>query len=387
MPVSWKSHFSRFLADGSRLHASAHSHHPWPDVSFAAQQQAWLDAARLADDKWDLIFGEVLPKARGHLARHLKLPSAETLCFAPNTHELVLRLLSCIERKPLRVLTTDGEFHSFGRQLRRLEEAGLATAQRVATEPFDSFAARFAAAAAAGGHDLVYFSHCFFNSGFVIADPAALVAAVRDPQTLVAIDGYHAFMALPVDLAPIAARAFYLGGGYKYAMAGEGAAYMHCPDGYAGRPVNTGWFAGFDNLSSGGGLSYGAGGQRFMGATYEPVGLYRLNAVMDWLRAEGLTADLIHAHVERLQRQLLEGLAGLRLPVLGAAQLIPPVPLPRGNFLCFRHERAGEFHQRLKAAGVLTDYRDDRLRIGFGIYHDAADVEELLRRCKAALGS
>lgn len=386
MSASWKQHFSRFLPGDGRLHAAAHSHHPWPDVSFAAQQQAWLDAARLADDKWDLIFGEVLPRARRHLARHLNLPSAVTLCFAPNTHELLMRLLSCIERKPLRVLTTDGEFHSFARQLRRLEEAGLATAQRVATEPFDTFAARFAQAAAAGGHDLVYFSHCFFNSGFVVADPAALVAAVPDPRTLVVIDGYHAFMALPVDLAPFAARAFYLGGGYKYAMAGEGAAYMHCPDRYAERPVNTGWFAGFDSLSSGGSLSYASGGERFMGATYEPVGLYRLNAVMDWLQAENLSAGRIHAHVEKLQARLLQGLEALRLPALGAAQLIPPVPLPRGNFLCFRDARAGELHRRLKAAGVLTDYRDDRLRIGFGIYHDEADVEELLRRCEEALG-
>jgi kynureninase len=383
---SWKPYFSRFLADPALLHAAAHSHHPWPDVSFEAQLQAWLDAARLADDKWELIFGEVLPKARQHLARHLNLPAPDSLCFAPNTHELLLRLLSCIERKPLRVLTTDGEFHSFARQLRRLEEAGLATAQRVATEPFDSFAGRFAAAAAAGGHDLVYFSHCFFNSGFIVADPAALVAAVRDAQTLVVIDGYHAFMALPVDLAPFAARAFYLGGGYKYAMAGEGAAYMHCPDGYAERPVNTGWFAGFATLSgSNGELSYGPGGQRFMGATYEPVGLYRLNAVMDWLQQQKLTAAAIHAHVQKLQQRFLDGLAALRLPLLSPALLIPPPPLPRGNFLCFRHPQAGELHQRLKAQSVLTDYRDDRLRIGFGIYHDEADVEELLRRCKAAL--
>ena len=47
---SYAEHFSRFLgAVPGRLHAAAHSHHPWPDVTFDAQQQAWLDAARLAD--------------------------------------------------------------------------------------------------------------------------------------------------------------------------------------------------------------------------------------------------------------------------------------------------------------------------------------------------
>ena len=39
----------------------------------------------------------------------------------------------------------------------------------------------------------------------------------------VVIDGYHAFMALDPPFSPsAAASAFYLAGGYKYAMAGEG---------------------------------------------------------------------------------------------------------------------------------------------------------------------
>jgi selenocysteine lyase/cysteine desulfurase len=387
MSASYRHHFSRFLGGGDGwLHAAAHSHHPWPDVSFEAQQQAWLDAAELMDGKWDLIFSEVLPKAQRHLARLLNLPSADTLCFAGNTHEFCLRLLSCVAHQPARVLTTDSEFHSFARQLLRLEQAGLATAQRVPTEPYHSFPARFAEAAAAGGHDLVYFSHCFFNSGLAVDDLAALVGAVRDRQTLVVIDGYHAFMARPVDLSAIAARAFYLGGGYKYAMAGEGAAYLHCPPGYGERPVNTGWFAGFAALSHGAeDVPYAAGGQRFMGATFDPTGLYRFNAVMDWLQAHHLTPQLIHAHVGKLQQRFLDGLEPLRLEGLNRGCLIPPAGLPRGNFLCFRHPQAGAFYGRLQQRHVIADYRGDRLRIGFGIYHDPADVDELLRRCHAAL--
>ena len=45
------------------------------------------------------------------------------------------------------MLTTDSEFHSFTRQIARLEEDRLVVAERVATEPFESFRARFAAAA------------------------------------------------------------------------------------------------------------------------------------------------------------------------------------------------------------------------------------------------
>ena len=386
MTTSWKHHFSRFLGAGQWLHAAAHSHHPWPDVSFEAQQQAWLDAAELIDGKWDLIFSEVLPQAQAHLARRLNLPSAQSLCFAGNTHEFLLRLLSCIERQPVRVLSTDGEFHSFARQLRRLEQAGLAQVERVATEPFTSFTERFAAAAARGGHDLVYFSQCFFNSGFLVQDLATPVRAVRDAQTLVMIDGYHGFMAVPTDLSAIAGRAFYLGGGYKYAMAGEGCAFLHCPPGYAERPVNTGWFAGFGALSSGADdIPYASGGLRFMGATYDPVGLYRFNAVMHWLDAHKLTPALIHAHVQALQERFLDGLNTLGLDALKPDRLIPARGSPRGNFLCFRHPQAGDCHARLQAQNVITDYREDRLRFGFGIYHEAADIDELLHRCAAAL--
>jgi kynureninase len=70
MPMSFKHHFSRFLdRHPQRLHFCAHSHHPWPDVSFEAQQQAWLDAAELADAKWDKVFGEVVPTAQHYPPR------------------------------------------------------------------------------------------------------------------------------------------------------------------------------------------------------------------------------------------------------------------------------------------------------------------------------
>jgi hypothetical protein len=42
-------------------------------------------------------------------------------------------------------------------------------------------------------------------------------------------------------------------------------------------------------------------------------------------------------------------------------------------------------HERLDAVGVVTDFRDDRLRPGFDIYHDEAGVEELLRRLVVAI--
>jgi selenocysteine lyase/cysteine desulfurase len=58
--------------------------------------------------------------------------------------------------------------------------------------------------------------------------------------------------------------------------------------------------------------------------------------------------------------------------------LIPPVGLERGSFLAFRTTAADEIYARLHERRVITDFRGDRLRIGFGIYHDPEDVDLLI---------
>ena len=375
--MSWKAHFGKALAAApERLHFAAHSHHLWPDVTFDAHQQAWLDAARLADHKWAHVFSEVLPAAQRGIAEELDLPKPESIVFAPNTHELVLRLLSCLPERP-RIVTSDAEFHSFERQTRRLEEDGLVQVTRVASEPFATFSQRVIAASADA--DLVFLSHVFFNSGGVARGLEGLAAALP-AKSLLVIDGYHGFCAVPTSLRALAARAFYLSGGYKYAMAGEGACFLHVPEWAADlRPRNTGWFAAFGALEEkqAGRVPYATGGARFFGATFDPSGLYRLGAVLSWRKQVGLTTAATRRHAHALQRQFVEGLpAGA---AIGAEQLVVPITdEARGSFLTFRTPRARELSAALETKHVVTDARDDRLRFGFGPYVDAADVARLL---------
>jgi selenocysteine lyase/cysteine desulfurase len=364
--------FSRFLgSDPERLHFAAHSHHPWPDVSFEAHQRAWIDASEMMDHKWDHVFGQVMPRTRGRIASVLGLESGDTLTFAPNTHELVVRLFSCFD-PPVRVLSTDSEFHSFTRQSRRWEEEGLAIVDRVTAQPFETFADRFTAEARSGAHDLIYLSQVFFDSSFVVPELDRIVSSVSEERAFVVVDGYHAFMALPVDLGAIQDRAFYLAGGYKYAMAGEGVCFLHCPAGHGPRPVDTGWYAGFGQLETGVSqrVPYAEDGSRFSGATFDPSGVYRLDAVLAWLESEGVAAKSIHDHVVALQERFLE-----QMPLPG--ELVPPIDHGRGNFLTFETDRAPELYAQLHQRKVITDYRGNRLRLGFGIYHDEADVDRL----------
>jgi selenocysteine lyase/cysteine desulfurase len=128
-------------------------------------------------------------------------------------------------------------------------------------------------------------------------------------------------------------------------------------------------------------VPYAAGGARFLGATFDPVGLYRFRAVMDWLASLGVTVEAIHAHVHALQRAFVDRLAADKLPALDPRQLVIPIEeANRGHFLTFRTPEAGALHQRLLDAGIVTDYRGDRLRFGFGLYHDPEDIDRLCER-------
>jgi selenocysteine lyase/cysteine desulfurase len=385
----YKDLFSRALSlDPERLHFAAHSHHLWPDASFDGQLRAWVEANRFADRKWDVIFGEVVPEAQGHVARELNLPSAHTVVFAPNTHDLLLRIVSGLEDKPVRILSTDGEFHSFRRQGQRWEEAGEALITRVPLHPFETFDDRFVEAARGGGFDLILISQVFFRTGQVFGRIADLAALARPAGPWVVIDGYHGFMAQPTDLSAVADRIFYLAGGYKYAMAGEGVCFLHAPDGYCPRPVVTGWFAEFGDLSGPpGGVQYRSDGGRFWGATFDVSPLYRFNGVRRMLDEAGLaTADIsVHAHalMARFQAAVTGGEAGR----LQSAELINPLDgeARRARFLAFRHDDAPTWKSRLLDAGVVTDVRDDVIRFGFGLYQDMDDVDRLIAACDRAL--
>ena len=362
--MSFKHLFSRALeAAPDRLHFAAHSHHLWPDASFAGQVAAWEDAAMLADHKWDRIFAEVIPEAQRHIATELSLPDPATIAFAPNTHELLVRIVSALPMARPRILASDGEFHSFRRQSQRWAEAGRIA---LTTVPLD----RVVETAQTGEFDLIFASQVQFNSGQSLDGIEQLAALAKPDGPWVVIDGYHGFMATPTDLSVMADRIFYLGGGYKYAMAGEGVCFLHAPPGYAPRPENTGWYAAFDSLTAKQGeVGYAPDGRRFLGSTFDPSGLYRFNAVQRMLAHAGLTTAAISAHCDGLKARFV------------AAGPLPQLHLisgPQARFLALQGESAPALHEALTAHNVVTDLRGDVLRIGFALYQDDADVDALL---------
>lgn len=387
--MSYKSFYQRFLqANAGVQHFACHSHHYWPDVTRDAALAYWDDSARLVDDKWDYVFGEKVPKVQRQIAQLLKLQAPQQIVFAPNTHELLFRLLSCFDlQQPLKVLSSDSEFHSFSRQIKRFAELPNVEVVQVATEPFTTFEQRFVQAAQQLQPNLVFCSQVFFNSGVAIADLAAFVAAIQQVTnatnantTTIAIDGYHGFMALPSDLSALEGKIFYLAGSYKYAQGGEGCCFMVVPKHNQLRPLYTGWFAEFGTLAQAktAEVQYSKDGYQFAGATMDFTALYRLEAVLDLYQQQQITIDAVHLHVQQLQQAFLVELEQQQHPLLNRTVLLAKDLQQHGHFLTFRlpsTQQVAELAAYLKQHKIYTDYRGDRLRFGFAPYQDVADID------------
>jgi selenocysteine lyase/cysteine desulfurase len=378
--MSYQQFYQGFLsANTHNQHYACHSHYFWPDCTRDAMLQYWDDSAKYVDHKWGYFFETLVPQLQTKISDILNTLAPQQIVFAPNTHELLYRIMSCFDStKPFKVVSTDSEFHSFQRQASRLQEQGSIELITVPTQPFATFSERFKAAIAQHNPELVFFSQVFFNSGYVVSDVNDIVNSVTNDDTLVVIDGYHGFMAKPTDLSEIAHRAFYLAGSYKYAQAGEGACFAHIPTGCTLRPSYTGWFAEFGDLDKPrqidgkAAVQYSQDGMRFAGATMDFTALYRLRAVLNMFEENNISITTVNDYVMQMQQHFLEQLSAQQHPMLNASNLVVKDASERGHFLTFELENA-DITQQLSAAlkqhGILTDSRGNRLRFGFGLYH------------------
>jgi selenocysteine lyase/cysteine desulfurase len=354
--------YGRFLAPG-RVLLTGHSHQAWPDVARDAMLACFDDAARFVDDKWDAaVFRLVEDVGRRVLAR-MGFDPGDAIAFGRSTHELVSRLLGCLPlaERP-RIVTTTGEFHSLRRQLGRLAEAG-AEVVWVDASPREGLVDRLLAALTPGTRALAV-SAVLFEDAYVLPRLGELVARAHAVSAIPLVDGYHAFNVAPLAWGEGAAHAYAVAGGYKYAAFGEGICWLRVPAGSALRPVDTGWFADFAGLAAppgAGPVAYGPGGQRFAGATFDPVAFYRARAVLDHWDRHGLDVPRLRAISLRQTRRILA-----RLDAAGHGERVASArdDARRGGFVAVRVERAGDAVARLRSRGVIVDARGDLLRLG-----------------------
>lgn len=316
-PNRLSKHYEAFRVS-ERMLLTGHSHQAWPDVGFQAQQQAWRDAAKYVDGKWERAFAKAERVAAGYA--HLLGDADGHITLGANTHELVVRFLSALPlgERP-RLVTTDAEFHSIRRQLDRIAEDGAVEVVKVPGYPAWGVSERLVDAVD-DGTAAVLVSAVFFERGAIVPGLDQVAAACERHGARLLVDAYHALGALPFELGPQGLKdAFVVGGGYKYLQLGEGNCFLRVPPTCDLRPVVTGWFSEFAELSDRpvpSSVPYGVGPARFAGSTYDPTSHYRGAAVMDFFQEEGLTPDFL--------REVSEHQVGLLADTFRSLDLDPP---------------------------------------------------------------
>jgi kynureninase len=386
--VGLAAHYSRFRV-AHRLLLTGHSHQAWPDVAFEAQQRAWLDAAALVDEKWERAAAVADDVRAGW--RRLLADRAGHIALGQNTHELVVRLLSAVlpmfgtasGRDRRRIITTDAEFHTIRRLIDRLAEEDIEVV-KLAARPVDTLAERLAASVD-DTTACVMVSSVLFDTAEIVPDlQAAADACERHGATLL-VDAYHHLNAVPFDIQTMGlARAFVVGGGYKYCQLGEGNCFLRIPPGTTLRPVLTGWFSEFGELAAPphpGQVAYGEGPARFAGATYDPTAHYRAAAVFGFHQRMAMTPERLRSASRHQIGMLAQRFEALDVDPAIAA--IVPMPAERrGGFLAIRSPRAARFVLSLRARNLFADSRADILRLGPAPYisdQQLLDASAILR--------
>ena len=372
----YKKYFSEFLAGHKdKIHMAGHSHQFWPDITKQAQLEAWELAKEQSDHKWEYLLGTLLPDVQKIISRQLNFPRPNDIAFAPNTHDLITKLISCFfHQEKIRILVSSNEFHSLSRQLKRFSE--LDQFEIIYFDPeSDSLNDSLREVLEENKFDLIFCSHVFYNSGKILEKEIIDLIIKYKGEALFILDAYHGFCAIPTDMSEYHNDIFYMAGGYKYAQSGEGMCFLTLPDNCQLRPAITGWFASFESLAlaQSGQTQYSNNGMRFWGSTLDMTPFFRYRSVWKQYHQDGVDIERIHRYVKSLQKQFINN-----------NKLIDQIQNTEldkiGHFITAQfssNDEAKDFYDELSKWNILTDFRGDKLRFGFSPYLDQSDIEHV----------
>ena len=332
----FKKYYNRFLeANSSIQHYTSHAHHYCPDAVLEALEH--MDDGRF----------KKIPETQELIAGILNLSHPKQIVFSSGTHEFIGRLLSGFDtKKTISILSTDSELYRFHQENVEVRE--------ISTHPFDDFEERFLKTISESHYDMVFLSQVFFNSGMVIKNLSKIIQSVKDPTTMIVIDGYHGFMAIPTDLKEIEERVFYIAGN---AQGGDGCCFMAMPNLSVNCPAQ---FSPLDRLSD---------------------GLCRLHALLLLFKKNNITVEIIHEHIKKMQKNFRDHLLKIDHHYLCEKNILSVDYNHHGHFFAFALPsplHTQNLHDELRSHRIWTDYTASRLRFGFGPYqNDCIDLMKL----------
>ncbi|HTS23844.1 MAG TPA: aminotransferase class V-fold PLP-dependent enzyme [Casimicrobiaceae bacterium] len=353
--------FSRALARRARwIDLANHSLGRPLDATAADVAEALSLWETQMGDAWDGWLAE-RDAYRARLARLCGAPRPD--CIVPKTSagQGLRAILNSYPRESLpRVIATRGEFDSVDVILRHYAHHGRIALALVEPRADGLFAAEDLLGAVRAGADLVVVSQVLFNTGQILPDLPAVVAAAHVRGARLLLDVYHSLGVFPVDLAALDVD-FAIGGSYKYLRGGPGACYLYLHPRHLDGSLSTldvGWFAkeepfAYERPDP---PRFAPGGDAFFESTPPILPLYQARAGQLFTLAIGVAR--LRAHSLAQQRRLVELLAERGVAATGGGEdrgAFAVVRLPGGEA-----ERCSE---RLAERGVVTDARGPWLRL------------------------
>ena len=327
-------------------------------------------------DAWDAWRAE-MDAYRARLARLLGAPGPD--CIVPKTSagQGLRAILNSYDRVP-RVVATRGEFDSIDVILRHYAGRGRIALSLVEPREDGLFAAADLLSAVRAGADLVVVSQVLFNSGQILPELLALVAAAHAGGGRVLLDVYHSLGVFPVDLAALDVD-FAIGGSYKYLRGGPGACYLYLHPRYLDGSFSTldiGWFAkespfAYERPEP---PRFAQGGEAFFESTPAILPLYQARAGQIFTLAIGV--ERLRAYSLAQQRRLAGLLAARGIEAAGGTE-------DRGAFVVVHDRDAVGLADALGTRGIHVDARTPWLRL----CPDVLTTGDELERAAAALAA
>ncbi len=326
---------------------------------------AWYGRMGAAWEAWSAE----ITAFRTRLATLIGAPRSD--CIVPKTSagQGLRATLNAYDTVP-RVVATRGEFDSIDVILREYARRGRIALSLV--EPCDdgSFAADDLRTAIAKGADLVVVSQVMFQTGQVLPELPALIAAAHAGGARVLLDVYHSLGVMPLDIAALDVD-FAVGGSYKYLRGGPGASflYVHPRHFDAGlHTLDTGWFAKTApfEYARPDPPRYAQGGDAWLESTPAVLPFYQARAGQRFTLAVGVAR--LRDYSLQLQRGLVARLAECGIVAHGGGE-------DRGAFVALRHRDARAWAATLERHGIVADARGEWLRLCPDVLSTQAELE------------
>jgi len=375
--------FSRALGgdkDRREIYLANHSLGRPPDhmeTDIQAGLRVWyekMDGAWQAEGGWTSATDEF----KESVASIVGLTSGDSVVPKTNAGQVLRAVLNSFSTKrPIKIVTTTGEFDSADFILKTYEKAGRAEMKwvgpSVAPGNIEHFDALKVAESITDGTDLLVISYVFYRTGQVLQDLSELVADAHSKGCLVLLDIYHAAGIIPVDLLEIGAD-FAMGGCYKYLRGGTGGGYLAIHPDVLKRDIKTldlGWFAKKEPMSfnRNGHYDRAEGAAGWNDSTPNVLFAYQTKAGINLVRklgTESIRSDSISRQIflrEELRKQ-------------GLQPFEPSDPKLYGGFTLLFHENAQSICKRLRASGVNVDARNNLIRFGPDFLNTEAQLQE-----------